>query len=180
MTFSHYSREQIDELSPVKYEQGEIGVYRKPVGLWLSVDGEYDWQWWCENESFGIGAFRHTVLLRPDANVLVIGTLDEFDAFQRRYESRIASWPYDALGIDWEEVARDFSGIVIAPYQWSRRLGTWYYTWDCASACIWDLYALESWCPVSLPAQPDQQNPGVTSTVNSESPDIEKEKGGAK
>lgn len=32
-----------------------------------------------------------------------------------------------------------------APYQWECRLDRdtfWYYSWDCASACIWNLQAV--------------------------------------
>jgi hypothetical protein len=138
--------------------------------LWVSVDGEYDWPWWCEAESFDIGSFRHEVSLRPDANILVITTVNELDAFQRRYRASIASWAF-SKGIDWERVARDHSGIVIAPYQWERRhdiKSSWYYGWDCASGCIWDLTAIAEFTPE------------LTGTVNSDSPNSEKEKGGAK
>jgi hypothetical protein len=143
MTFSHFSDEILEGLSPVIYEQQAVCVHQKPLGLWLSVDGEYDWPWWCENESFRIGGFRHSVMLQPDANILRIASLQEFDEFQRRYLVPMASWA-TSKGIDWEEVAHEYGGIVIAPYQWERRLSSpWYYTWDCASACIWDLSTIQ-------------------------------------
>lgn len=47
---------------------------------------------------------------------------------------------------DWIDVASRYSGIEIAPYQWKRRIHPstfWYYTWDCASGCIWDLSAIK-------------------------------------
>ncbi|QBI98814.1 hypothetical protein SEA_BOBBY_184 [Mycobacterium phage Bobby] len=56
-----------------------------------------------------------------------------------REEVGIPDW------IDWGKVAADYGGIIIAPYQWSRRMDPhWYYTWDCASGCIWNLEAIES------------------------------------
>ena len=40
---------------------------------------------------------------------------------------------------------RRVDGIIIAPYQWYCRMTVdWYYTWDCASGCIWNLDAIES------------------------------------
>lgn len=48
------------------------------------------------------------------------------------------------LAIDWSAVAAQYGGILIAPYQWKRRLElTWYYGWDCASGCAWDLSLIE-------------------------------------
>ena len=46
--------------------------------------------------------------------------------------------------INWRAVAGDYAGLIITPYQWSRRLEpySWYYGWDCASGCIWDPSAI--------------------------------------
>lgn len=48
--------------------------------------------------------------------------------------------------IDWDAVAGTYQGIIITPYIWERRLGdsAWYYSWDCASGCIWDPAAIGS------------------------------------
>jgi hypothetical protein len=49
--------------------------------------------------------------------------------------------------IDWSKVAAKHQGIIIAPYCYARRLTyhtAWYYGWDCASGCIWDLKAIQS------------------------------------
>jgi hypothetical protein len=43
--------------------------------------------------------------------------------------------------IDWYRVAEQYDGIIITPYIYERRLTeytTWYYSWDCASGCIWN------------------------------------------
>lgn len=46
--------------------------------------------------------------------------------------------PY-TRSIDWLRVKTQYGGIEIAPYQWKRRLSSfWYYGWDCASGAIWD------------------------------------------
>jgi len=37
-------------------------------------------------------------------------------------------------------VSKEYDGIEIAPYQWDARLSLiWYYGWDVASGCIWNL-----------------------------------------
>lgn len=44
--------------------------------------------------------------------------------------------------ISWKKVRKNYDGIIIAPYQWDCRNAsetTWYYPWDCASGCIWNL-----------------------------------------
>ena len=46
--------------------------------------------------------------------------------------------------INWLAVARDYDGILIAPYCYTRRMTLdWYNTWDCASACVWNARAIE-------------------------------------
>ena len=47
--------------------------------------------------------------------------------------------------IDWHAVAQAYAGIEIAPYCWSLRFEyefLWYYGWDCASGCVWELSAV--------------------------------------
>lgn len=41
----------------------------KPFGLWISVEGAYDWKWWCNAEGFRLEDLRHAhqVILRPGA-----------------------------------------------------------------------------------------------------------------
>ena len=53
--------------------------------------------------------------------------------------------------MDWGYLATQYQGLIIAPYLWDLRLfgPAWYYGWDCASGCIWDLTAVESFSLVS-------------------------------
>lgn len=171
MTLTHYSHAPIEALDARRYVQDERNAYVKPVGLWVSVDGEYDWAWWCEAESFGIGPIPHRVTLRPGASVLTISTLEEFAAFRHEYEvPAYGSWS-PSRAIDWPLVVSRYQGIIIAPYQWTHRLSVpWYYGWDCASGCIWDLAAIQEIRPI-------QQLAG---TVNSDSPHSKDGERGAK
>lgn len=131
-----------------RYDQRDPHRYRKPEGLWISVEGEDDWQSWCESMQRCLErlVWRAPVTIRPDANVLWL-TPDLLTQFDRdfgfgRWRGRTTQRPGHAP--DWREVARRYDGIVIAPYSWHHRLALeWYYTWDCASGCIWNLSAIE-------------------------------------
>jgi len=126
--------------------------YDKPDGLWVSVGDS--WRQWSESEEYapfgsvsregglraaGIRVFEITP--SPNAKLLVLATPRDLDAFTREY--RESDDRYAA--IEWKAVAEAYDGIVIAPYQWSRRHELiWYYSWDCASGCIWNHRAIES------------------------------------
>lgn len=118
----------------------------KPGGLWVSIDGAHDWPSWCHAESFRLNwlRFRHVFELHPSQAERVLHITDPLgiDMLTQRFG-------YDVSGlrcfIDWPQVARRWAGVIIAPYQWSRRLeggAPWYYGWDCASGCIWDTSVL--------------------------------------
>lgn len=164
----HYGEFRIELDRDRTYDQTK-GPTGKPVGLWVSVRGEYDWEWWCRDNEFHLSGLNHAhrVTLRADANVLWIRTARELDAFhlvwshETDFERRMAQrrdgpmdqfvqengltftrnqWP-----IDWEKVAQRWAGIIITPYLWSRRFGGpfWYYGVDAASGCIWNLSAID-------------------------------------
>ena len=43
--------------------------------------------------------------------------------------------------------------MFITPYQWELRFELdWYYGWDVASGCVWNLSVIESMEPVTRPA----------------------------
>lgn len=47
-----------------------------------------------------------------------------------------------SFGIDWPRVAAVYDGIEIPRYIYQCRLERgviWYYGWDCASGCVWNL-----------------------------------------
>lgn len=145
MIVEHYSASPIIEpLS--KGQDDEPGP--KPRGLWVSVPGEDDWPSWCRAEDFRLGALsiRHEIVVHDD-DILWLKSGWEVDKFHNEY----GSWAREAWQsnyIHWAGVAKEYKGIIIAPYQWSRRLdgpaSRWYYGWDCASGCIWDASAIVS------------------------------------
>ncbi len=154
----HYSAEPLTAVRSVA--QGEpSGRYDKPAGLWLSVEGDDDWRQWCEAESFGDPASQlcYEIVLAPDANVFRIETAGALLAFTREYGCDPYMGPMAGRtqmfgrGIQWPRVAEKHAGIIIAPYQWSLRLDPrahWYYSWDCASGCVWNAEAVAEIRPV--------------------------------
>ena len=140
MKYTHWAAGPVTLDKTRTYEQNADNV--KPKGLWLSVDG--DWERWCEDEGYrekGKGV-EHVVEVDL-ARVLHLSDARAIDIFTRRYfEEEQHRYLTNHIFINWNAVARDYAGLVIAPYCWERRLADhtfWYYGWDCASACIWDL-----------------------------------------
>lgn len=151
MTLVHYTSEPLEFDPSRTYEQYAPRTYGKPVGFWVSVVGEDDWATFVTG-NMNSDRLTHTqrVTLSTEANVLRINSAYELDVFakhnavetdyERRYAKSYKAWP-----IDWRAVAEKYDGIIIAPYQWSRRMTCdWYYGWDCASGCIWNLGAIAS------------------------------------
>lgn len=145
---THYSHERIDAVLPLYSQSSDAGP--KPRGFWVSVDSdETNWRAWCEEQDFHTHALEnvHEVTLRADANVLLIESASALDEFTGAFSEPLPkAGPYALTYIRWHRVAALWSGIIIAPYQWSRRLRTgseWYYGWDCASGCIWDVSVIE-------------------------------------
>lgn len=162
----HYGALRIGKLrsfSQVMTTEEERKIGRmKPRGLWLSVRGQYDWVWWSEGEQFRLYNFRYgtRIILKPDANVLHLKTGEELDEFTAEYGYNPTFPSKDdpnvlhsmhSTYIDWPRVAEKYQGLIIAPYQWSRRMEAhcfWYYGWDCASAVIWDHTAISQRMPI--------------------------------
>lgn len=110
----------------------------KPTGLWVSVQGEEDWPSWCRLEEFGNidSKLKYFVTLKNSANILNIQTDIEIVEFTDRYKADLPGW------VDWRKVAKKYDGIIIPVYKWKYRLDPytlWYYCWDCASGCIWNV-----------------------------------------
>ena len=142
----------------------------KPRGLWLSVDN--DWRRWCEGDGMEdwVRGPEYGFEFIDAGRVLMLTTAQDIDRFtdafvnrhpeddgmRRWYEQREItrnSGNYiDQYRLNWGVLASEFAGILIAPYIWERRLSphtSWYYPWDAASACIWDLSVLRCVGPVA-------------------------------
>ena len=73
-----------------------------------------------------------------NTNVLQIKTNDEMLQFNSEYKADV--YMKDAgEAIDWKKVASKYGGIEINPYQYDDAMLLWYYGWDIASGCVWNL-----------------------------------------
>ena len=147
MKLYHYSSKRFPFIDTTKWKKQELGP--KPHGLWLSDDDgdpENSWRSWCESGGFRLENLRYRYVgsLRSDANVLILRSAYEIDAFTHEYgknPERLKGLDLQYY-IDWPSFAQTYQGIVITPYCRSRRLdgnSSWYYGWDCASGCVWDM-----------------------------------------
>lgn len=120
-------------LGPITTAKPTNEPYFKPGGLWYGVGRE--WLEWTRAESFH-NEIGHIYRLHLDrSKMLVLRTVTELDEFNACYlRPRSGFHP-----VDWPEVMLAYTGIEIAPYQYSRRFDlSWYYSWDVASGCIWN------------------------------------------
>jgi hypothetical protein len=146
MTLEHYSPEQFTFDSAREYKPRRSNF--KPTGFWFSIKGEHGWPDHCIQDQWNLEGlkFRYEVKITESANILHISTAAELLAFDREYGYE--SYPgegYSSRAIEWSKITEKYDGIIISPYQWSLRMEPfWYYSWDVASGCVWNLEAIES------------------------------------
>lgn len=151
----HYSRRPLQDIRDTQQEAW-VSPYAKPKGLWVSVEalGYLTWRQWCLEEEYCHPAtdpmgLQTEIHLTESAKIIRISDTDDMDYFSREHLCRES--PRHQGGIFWKHVAKEYDGIIIAPYIGERRLHddySWYYTWDCASGCIWRASAIQ---PLSGP-----------------------------
>jgi hypothetical protein len=154
MKLIHYTNEKFD-LKPKTYDQSELNWQAKPNGFWVSVEGPYDWEWWCKSEDYNLEnlAISYEIKLKEDSKILYLETEREIYNMTIRFPYMKPQWdnPEGHLNcrtyeLDWKKVKEKYQGIIIPQYQWECRMSQkscWYYGWDCASGCIWDLTCIE-------------------------------------
>lgn len=165
MQLVHYTDKPIGELVAYPQDRGTERDWFKPEGLWVSDDSCPDnWRAWCEGERFRVEslALAYEVTLKPDAEILVLRSTADIDAFTRRWAIHPVPGITSNMFIDWCGVRARHQGMIVTPYIWERRLSfgdedaMWYYSWDCASGCIWDPAAIASMVlRPSLPGGPE-------------------------
>lgn len=127
------------EFRSVKQENNGL-FYSKPEGIWYSVGN--DWF----NHLLKIGCIKIEQFIYKIeinySNIYTIKTEEEIDSFTELYGRSVFGNNKDDT-IDWELLSKGYTGVEICPYIYSRRKSyRWYYTWDCASGCIWDKSAI--------------------------------------
>lgn len=161
MKLIHYSDKYLTEIRDCDQKADSHASHiGKPIGLWVSVDGEDDWFAWCRGEGYCLEnlGYPTEIALAADANILIVSTPQGIEDLTEKFGDypTYAQTEYDRnlFGkgwIDWCAFGELFDGIIIAPYQWSHRLNNaarWYYSWDCASGCIWRARAVQSLTPL--------------------------------
>jgi hypothetical protein len=123
----HMSKTPV-KLVAKKYKQN---TDLKPRGFWYGIEDE--WKTCVEFEMpHWLGEHEYFVDL-GDSNVLFLDTPDKIINFHKEYRQ-----PHGM--VDWNRLSQTYDGIEISPYQWGLRLELlWYYGWDVASGCIWNL-----------------------------------------
>lgn len=95
----HYTDEPLKEIETVDQSKPPAYFSRgfaKPVGLWVSVKGEYDWPAWIEEcSSWRVGQHEYKVTLQPDAKLLHLTSPEELDAFTKKWaDKKHPSWKW--------------------------------------------------------------------------------------
>lgn len=152
LSLAHYSAAPIGQ---ILYSAQHFRPMRKPRGLWLSVDSFKDG--WADYLSSAhrfpdLLAYRATVVPAPNSRLLWLKNPQEIADFNTGFGER------DGIGslVRWDRVAEHFQGIIIAPHCWTSRIAVeteWYYSWDCASGCVWDCNAIRVHGSVPNPDQ---------------------------
>jgi hypothetical protein len=134
----HFSGKKINFDPNRKYTEEEDNGF-KPHGLWVSDESDFGWAKWCDGENWNLEGFKYGVRvdISDFSNILIITNPDDLRSFDKKYRRKLYSC-FDV--IDWTNVKKIYGGIIITPYIYSCRFEPrWYYSWDCASGCIWDL-----------------------------------------
>lgn len=144
MILSHFSDENFRFNTRKKYPTPPKFEH-KPKGLWLSDETELGWSKWTSDQNFRTNtmAERTTFDCNLD-NWAVLNDREMIDIFTKRFTARHEFGEMHLDFMNWAEIMDRFSGILITPYCWgSRTKHSWYYGWDCASGCVWDLSTIK-------------------------------------
>lgn len=138
----HYSRRKLRFSPSRKYQQRAAELDFKPSGLWLSDDGDRGWREFCERENFRVESLAHRQeFLCSTGSWAVLRSFSDILSFTDEFCAKGTLIP-GVTSIDWQRVKSAYGGLLITPYCYIARHDTrtfWYYGWDCASACVWDL-----------------------------------------
>lgn len=140
--FYHWTRNKIDKLKPIKYEQNS---YFKPSGLWFSKD--FEWLEWCDGSGLGLGSGSRCYELEISFDkFIIIDTFEKLMEFKINY-AFVNQWNFDC--IDWNKVSEEYDGIYFDNYYLIKSMCerhqhllmslTWFYALDINSGCIFNI-----------------------------------------
>ncbi len=130
----HMSKNPIYKLEQKEYLQLPGS---KPNGLWYGFGKE--WIDWIETGMpHWKGVYIYEVYM-DKSNILKIKGYSQIEDFTKEYILKDGQYS-ETYFIDWKRVSLKYDGIEINPYMWKYRLELgWYYGWDVASGCVWNL-----------------------------------------
>lgn len=143
--FTHHTRWDLPSDDPWKFDSNRLYTQQeesKPSGFWLGVDD--DWKRWCEGAELDWADTPAIEFEVATEQCLWLKTPEDMKQFTAKFA---VDYNFGFL-INWIEVSDQYSGIIISPCHSVRSIGgsipdnLWYWGWDAASACIWDLSAL--------------------------------------
>jgi hypothetical protein len=121
-------------------------ISAKPTGLWITdMDCEDNWKNWCEAEKYNLHELRYRYNLSVDDSLLLLNSMSDLDNLLSTYGDMPFGLNMETCYINWEPIFKKYKGILITPYIWQRHSTlehAWYWGWDCASGCIWDISAI--------------------------------------
>jgi len=120
----------------------------KPNGLWFSVGNA--WPEFAHRYLTQHSLQHATRLWFKPKSLLRIHTEADMKKFTRKYSVKREDASIAAILrlIQWDRVAEDYKGILIANYIYQCRMShPWYYSWDVASGCVWDASAVSKFAP---------------------------------
>lgn len=133
----HLSKYPIYKLEKRQYIQKHDD---KPDGFWYGFGDKWiDWAETTGPEYMGEYVYEVDI---NGSNILQIKNHSEIIEFTREYGSSEQIVPGVIFFIDWSRIELKYDGIEINPYIGQARTNEktlWYYTWDIASGCIWNL-----------------------------------------
>ena len=133
----HMSKNPIHKLKKRHYTQISSD---KPEGFWYGFGDEWiDWTEMSGPERKGNYLYKVDI---DGSKILQIKDYSEIIEFTKEYMSDKQLMPGIIFSIDWPRIELKYDGIEINPYIHQARLidkFIWYYSWDVASGCIWNL-----------------------------------------
>ena len=153
MILTHYSAKPLRLNRKKIYQTNRYSG--KPEGLWLSDESIKEEGWEAAGKQmFGDEDFAYKSSFKLDlSRVLWLQCFSDMERFTKVWGASPLSTlipniylPNNLkfLSIRWGDLSNHYGGILITPYLWKARHSfLWYYAWDAASACIWDLSLLK-------------------------------------
>lgn len=143
LTYKQYEKE-----TRIKLSDGSItwAGGRKPEGLWYAFGREWlDYDGEIANDEHLCPLFE--LELNIDKMLLIKSGAD-IEKFSRQYaENNKDTVRLYSYSINWRKVVKDYSGIEINPYVSPEEcraelITCWYWGWDVAGGCVWDLNSI--------------------------------------